>query len=240
MITLVPCGNGCYDLIRDSEAVFRVGLSVNRLHRERVYLDLLSSNTEAPAWALFSALRQWAGKPLQVMLDSDHPLIPWLTSGGFVRKRRCLEAEVTVAQLKSPLPEAAPPKMAKSGERAYLDCCHALYAYYTMTHQPISPLTATFAEFREVLPDTVYYTCCDDRICHYAFVDPDKDAWEVAYVGSRDLQSFSGFAKALVSMVFQKVSHISFECDDTDPAAMALFDLFRLDWERTFDTFIYP
>ncbi|MBE6944679.1 MAG: hypothetical protein E7459_01145 [Ruminococcaceae bacterium] len=239
MINLVPCGNDRYDLIRDSEAVFRVGLSVNRLHRERVYLDLLSSNTEAPAWALFSTLRQWAGKPLQVMLDSDHPLIPWLISGGFIRKRRCLEAGVTVAQLKSPLSETAPPQMAKSGEKAYLNCCHALYAYYTMTHQPISPLTATFAEFLSVLPETVYYTCCDGQITHYAFIEPGEDIWEVAYVGSRDLQSFSGFAMALVSLIFQKASHISFECDDTDPAAMALSRMFQVSWEKTFDTFIY-
>lgn len=240
MITLVPCGNGCYDLIRDGEAVFRIGLPVNRFHREHLYLDLLSSHTEAPAGELFSALRQWSGKPLQVMLDSDHPLIPWLISGGFVRKRRCLEATVTVAHLKSPLPKTLPPQMAKAGEGAYLDCCHALYTYYAMTHQSISPLTATFAEFRKVLPETVYYTRCDGQISHYAFIEPGEDIWEVAYMGSRDLQSFSGFAGALVSIIFQNVSRITFECDDTDPAAMALFDLFRMDWERTFDTFIYP
>lgn len=240
MITLVPCGNGCYDLIRDGETVFRIGLPVNQFHREHLYLDLLSPAPEAPTGELFSALRQWAGMPLQVMVDSDHPLIPWLLAGGFVRKRRCLEVDVTVTQLKSPPPKTAPPRMAKSGERAYLDCCHALYAYYSMTHQPISPLTATFAEFREVLPDTVYYTCCDDRICHYAFVEPCEDAWELAYVGSQDLRNFSGFAGALVTTAFQSVSRILFECDDTDPAAMALSELFRVDWERTFDTFIYP
>ncbi len=240
MTTLVPCGIGCYDVIWNGEAVLQIGLPTNRFHRNHLYLELTSPASPAPAMELFSSLRQWAGMPLQVMVDSDDPLVPWLLSGGFTRRRRCLEVEVTAIDLVAPLPNVAPPCLAKSGAQAHQLCCQQLYAYYSMTHRSVSPLTATFDQFKHALPRTVYYAHSDRDLRHYAFVEPDADSWEIAYVGTLEEQTFPTFAYSLLTTAFQEASRVTFECDDTDPAAMALCSLFQVDWSKTYDTFILP
>ena len=73
---------------------------------------------------------------------------------------------------------------------------------------------------------------------HYAFVEPDEIGYEIAYVGTTDFSSFSCFAQTLVHELFQKCDSLTAECDDTDPAAMQLMQLFNISIDGSYDTYI--
>ena len=88
------------------------------------------------------------------------------------------------------------------------------------------------------LPETV--ACCVEggKPVHYAFIESDEVGYEIAYVGSTDLSSFSGFAQTLIHELFQKCDSLTAECDDTDPAAMQLMRLFTISCDESYDTYI--
>lgn len=202
----------------------------NPFHGESCYLTLRLDRMECDwAEALFSALHARLGCPLQVMASSEErALADFLLAGGFVRKRRCFEMEVSRADLAAePVPAAL--QQAEQGSPAYEKCAHLLYDHYARTHRAVNPLTASFEEFQEILPDTVL--CASD---HYAFVDEN----EIAYVGAGDMETFPAFLRGLLHEMFSQFETVCFECDDCDPAAMALRACFVTEEQESFDTYM--
>ena len=239
MISIVWQGDHRYNVYRSGEDIGCITLSDNQYHNTHRYLNLgLTQYDPSIAKELFSLLRKELGQPLQIMLYSTPEMHIFLTAGGFERKRRCYELEVTSSDLAVPLIPAVELHAAQKGSALYNTCCNLLYAYYSATHETVSPLTATQEVFCTNLPVTV--VCCveDGKPVHCAFIEPDEVGYEIAYVGTTDLSSFSGFAQTLVHELFQKCDFLTAECDDTDAAATQLMQLFANSCDESYDTYI--
>ena len=240
MISIVWQGDHRYNVYQSGEDIGCITVSDNPLHNTHRYLNLgLTRYDPSLAQELFSHLRKELGQPLQVMLYSTLEMYNFLASGGFVRRRRCYELEVASSDLAAPLTPAVELRTVQKGSVLYNTCCDLLYAYYSATHEAVSPLTATQEVFCTNLPETI--ACCVEggKPVHYAFIESDEVGYEIAYVGSADLSSFSGFAHTLIHELFQKCDSLTAECDDTDPAAMQLMSLFNTSIDASYDTYIH-
>ena len=239
MISIVPQGDHRYNVCRDGQDIGRITVSTNPYHNRNLYLDLaLTQYDPAIAKELFSLLRRELGKPLQVMTDSWKNHHDFLTAGGFERRRRCYELEVSPSDLIAPLHASTELHTATKGSPIYAACCELLYAYYRETHAPVSPLTVDLDVFCADLPETVMCCIADGTPIHSAFIEPDKSECEIAYVATADLSSFCAFAQTLLHALFQKCGTLTAECDDTDPAAMAVKSLFHTSSDESYDTYI--
>ena len=239
MISIVWQGDHRYNVYRSGEDIGSITVSDNPFHNTHRYLNLgLTQYDPSIAKDLFSRLRKELGQPLQIMLYSKPEMCNFLTAGGFERKRRCYELEVTSSDLAVPLIPAVELHAAQKGSVLYNACCDLLYAYYSATHDAVSPLTVTQEVFCTNLPETV--VCCveDGKPVQYAFIEPDEVGYEIAYVGTTDFSSSSCFAQTLVHELFQKCDSLAAECDDTDPAAMQLMQLFNIFIDGSYDTYI--
>lgn len=240
MISIVWQGDHRYNVYRSGEDIGCITVSDNPCHNIHRYLNLgLTQYDPSIAKDLFSRLRKELGQPLQIMLYSTQEMHNFLTAGGFERKRRCYELEVISSNLAiSPTPTVEL-HTARKGSALYNACCDLLYAYYSATHDAVSPLTVTQEVFCTNLPETV--VCCveDGKPVQYAFIEPDEVGYEIAYVGTTNLSSFASFAQTLVHELFQKCDSLTAECDDTDPAAMQLMSLFNTSIDASYDTYIH-
>lgn len=239
MISIVWQGDHRYNIYRSGKDIGCITVSDNQYHNAHCYLNLgLEQYDPVIAKELFSLLHKELEQPLQVMLYSTLEMYNFLASGGFVRRRRCYELEVTSSDLAVPLIPEVELHAAQKGSVLYNACCDLLYAYYSATHEAVSPLTVTQEVFCTNLPETV--ACCVEggKPVHYAFIESDEVGYEIAYVGSTDLSSFSGFAQTLIHELFQKCDSLTAECDDTDPTAMQLMRLFTISCDESYDTYI--
>ncbi len=212
----------------------------NPLHEGHAYLkpDLKTSDSSL-AKEIFSLLYKEIARPMQIMTYSTPELYIFLTAGGFVRRRRCLEIEVTVEdRLMKSLPELSLVSISK-GQTLYEEACRMLYNYYKETHRAVNPLTADLKSFSQNLPNFVLAQVEEGQILHLAFVEEASDETEIAYVATTDLSSFEDFSYKLTERLFEKSSGLFFECDDTDPAAMVLKSCFAVEDPISFDTYVY-
>lgn len=224
-----------FHLAWDGRSIGTVELYDNAFHQAHQYLRLRLAGSD-PAWAelLFSRLQAAVGKPLQVMVSScDAPQTAFLTAGGFVRRRRCYELEVTAADF-CPPQDAVPLEIAVQGQPEYGECCRLLYDQYRKNHAAVNPLTASFSDFCAQLPEQVVYEKTGGQVCQAAFVEEN----EIAYLASADLEDVLPFAGAVASRLFAQYGTVFFECDDCDPAAMALMGLFRVEVQESYDTYV--
>ena len=241
MISIVHQGDHRYNVYRAGQDIGCISVSTNPYHDQHCYLNLgLTQFDPVIAQDLFSLLRKEIGKPLQVMCYSRKGYHDFLIAGGFERRRRCHELEVTASDLIAPLNAELPLHTFSKGSPMYDACCELLYAWYCETHAPINPLTAPPDMFCVDLPETVMCYVADGKPIHYAFVEPEESIFEIAYVGTTDLSSFCSFAKTLVYELFRKCSSLTAECDDTDSAAMTLKSLFCTSSDDSYDTYILP
>ncbi len=239
MISIVWQGDHRYNIYRSGEDIGCITVSDSQYHNTHRYLNLgLTQYDPSIAKELFSLLRKELGKPLQIMLCSTPEMHNFLSSGGFARKRRCYELEVASSDLVVPLTPTVELHTAQKDSVLYNTCCDLLYVYYSATHDAVSPLTVSQDVFCSNLPETVLCNMVDGDPTHYAFVEPDEVGYEIAYVGTTDLSSFSGFAQTLVHKLFQKCNFLTAECDDTDPAAAQLMQLFIISSDESYDTYI--
>ena len=239
MISIVHQGDHRYNIYRSGQDNGCIRVSVNPYHDQHCYLDLgLTQFDPAIVKELFSLLRKELGRPLQVMCYSWNGMHDFLTAGGFRRRRRCYELEVTADHLTAPLNAELPLHTVSKGSPMYAACCELLYNYYCETHAPVSPLTAPPDAFCADLPETVLCHIAVGKPIHCAFIEPDESEIEITYVATADLSSFCGFAKTLVHALFQKFTTLTAECDDTDPAAMILKSMFRTSSDDSYDTYI--
>lgn len=239
MISIVWQGDHRYNVYRSGQDIGCITVSDNPFHNHHRYLYLgLAQYDSSVARALFSLLRKELGQPLQVMLYSTQELYDFLTAGGFERRRRCYEVEAASSDLAVPLAPTVELHTVQKGSSVYDTCCELLFAYYQATHEAVSPLTVPQNVFCSNLPKTVLCCIADGTPTHYAFVEPGEVGYEIAYVGTTDLSAFSGFVQSLVFELFQRCDSLTAECDDTDPAAMQLMNLFHISCDSFYDTYI--
>lgn len=239
MISVIRQSDHRYNVYRCGMDIGCIAASQNPYHNRHCYLKLgLTQFDPAIAGELFHLIRQELGQPLQVMLYASMELHDFLIAGGFQRKRRCYELEATSNDLAAPLKPMTPLTKIKQGTAEYDLCCRLLYNYYSDTHRSISPLTADLQTFCADLPDTVLCHIASSQIQHFAFVEPDAEGYEIAYVGTCAPSDFCIFAQALLAFLFHECSFITAECDDSDPAAMMLKSLFQLPDGTPYDTYI--
>lgn len=184
---------------------------------------------------LFARLREIAGRPLQVMVDSDNAeLIAFLLSGGFGCRRKCYEVEAGMedyigGQSNTPL------EPCRIGEPDYEQACRMFFEHYTETHKAVNPWTADYETFCGELPEEVVCYKQGGEIVSLAFVEEN----EIAYVCGADEECFAKFARSLVYAMLEKYETICFESDDCDWAAMLLKSLFKNQEETSYDTYVY-
>lgn len=239
MITIVWQGDHRYNVYRSGKDIGCITVSHNPYHNTHHYLNLgLEQYDRVIAKELFSLLHNELEQPLQVMLYSTPEMHNFLTAGGFVRRRRCYELEVSPSDLAVISTPSVKLNTAQKGSALYNTCCGLLYAYYSRVHDAVNPLTASLDTFCSALPKTVLCSMAEDKPTHYAFVEPYEAGCEIAYMGTTDISSFSGFAQTLVREIFQKYSSLTAECDDGDPAAMQFMELFTAFCDESYDTYI--
>lgn len=216
----------------------------NIYHAGNVYVTFNFSSFN-PVWAepLFRELRCIFSKPLQVMTYSDNrELVQFLEAGGCVRKRRCCEMEVERAELRCLQARSLRLERAEKGSLEYRLCCELLYAYYTFTHAPVSPLTADYEVFCELVPHEVFYQRRNGVITQAVFTDGCELAYFAENVRApyeRQAEADEAFAEAVVQQLFALYDKLYFECDDCDPLACRFKNIFDSSCERTFDTWIF-
>lgn len=222
-------------VMEDQSPIGRVEWYGNPFHSGHQYLRI-HFDTYDQRWAepLFSLLRHTVGKPLQMMLSSDKTeQADFLIAGGFKRKRRCYEMEVSQKDF-VPSPKETPVDVALKGMPTYDACCQLLFSYYKQTHEAVNPLTAAFSAFCDVLPSTALFQRVEGQMVHVAFVDEN----EIAYVASTDANGIRPFAQAMVQRLFAEHETLCFECDDGDTAAMTLKSLFHTEAQGAWDTYV--
>lgn len=236
MITIELQNYGRYGAFDSGKSIGCISVHRNSFHAQNCYLDLeLTQYDTAFAPELFAQLRGMLARPLQVMIHSwEYEKSAFLTAGGFQRRRRCFEMEVGRDDLLTPLQKSVSISEALRGERPYQECCDLLYDSYAKTHEAISPLTADRETFSRSLPDRVLFHGERGKVTHFAFIEEN----EIAYIGTDSLPGLRPFAETLLSLLFQRHSVLSFECDDCDPAAMELRALFHSSKADSYDTYI--
>lgn len=231
-LELCPDSSNWIDVLVGGQPFGKVETYRNPFHSRSCYLNLhLDTYDTSIAEPLFEAVTEKILFPLQVMVSStESDVTDFLLAGGFERKRRCFELEVTKTDLTVSLDSCAHPKLFQKESPEYEACCTLLYTQYTKNHEAINPLTASFSEFCAELPDTVY---CSSRK-HFAFVEEN----EIAYVGSTEPQTFLDFIKGVLADLFSQFETVFFECDDCDETALVLKGLFAVKISESFDTYI--
>lgn len=206
----------------------------NHMRNCYVKLELDELNTEISA-ELFQELRKIAGRPLQVMVDSDNAeFISFLICGGFGCRRKCYEVEAGKVDYIGGQVDA-PLEYCRVGEPDYEAACRMLFEHYKETHKAVNPWTADYETFCSELPEEVVCYKQGGEIVSLAFVEEN----EVAYVCGADEECFAKFARSLVCAMLDKYETICFESDDCDWAAMLLKSLFKNQEETSYDTYIY-
>ena len=226
-----------YEVFAGDASVGGVSVSRNPFHGQNAYLKLnLRKLDPGIAKDLFALLRSELDCPLQVMISSEErELAEFLRAGDFSLRRRCYEVEGSVSDLREAPAERASLRETGKGDPTYRLCCRLLYHYYQETHKAVSPLTVSEAEFCAELPVRVVYEGEGKRISHAAFVEDG----EIAYLCTACPEEFPGFGESLLARLFREKEKVFFECDNCDPAAMALRSMFRDPGEESFDTYVY-
>lgn len=235
-LSIEKSGGQAYTVLQGDTPAVYVETYTNPFHGANCYLKLRFLRFDFSMEDLFSLLRREVGRPMQVMALSTDPIAAHLLAGGFLCRRRCHEVTVTQAQLKRPAESRLPLQVCQRGAPTYAMCCELLYHYYSKTHQAISPLTADCPTFSARLPDTAVCYLEDSQVLHCAFIDGS----EIAYVGTAREDAAAGFVESLTAYLFRRFDTICFECDDCDPAALALKALFLTTDAASFDTYCYP
>ena len=200
---------GSGELVRgDGQMVFlwkgvpaaRVEISGSPFHGTNCYVRFQLLERDFPPKELCALLRKEAGRPLQAMAEAADPVVPFLLAGGFRRRRRCYEMEVSRAGLTDQMGDCVPLTACRRDTALFDACCKAMYGYYKKTHSAVNPLTAGGVAFSARLPDTAVCQTREGRVVHLAFVEDN----EIAYVGTEDLSAFPGFAHSLLARQFRR------------------------------------
>ena len=226
----------CYRVFLESRDIGMISFYKNKFHTSTRHFCMdLSTYDVGFAQEFGENMAALAHKSLQIMVESDQKeKICFLEAAGFQCKRKCYEIEVAETNLVNQIRPDLPIRQCYAGEPLYLACVKLLYHYYQDTHNEISPLTATFQEFSEVVPKMAYYIQEAGAIQQAIFVEDD----ELAYCCCLDEKKFGNFAAEVLGEMYSHYSNIFFEADDCDRAAMSLLGLFQINLPNSHNTYI--
>lgn len=225
-----------YRVFLESRDIGMISFYKNKFHTStcHFHMDLPAYDMEI-AQEFGKNLAVLSRKSLQIMVDSDQKeKISFLEAAGFRCRRKCYEIEVAAKNLVSQIRPDLPIRQCHAGDPLYLACTELLYQYYQDTHSEISPLTATFQEFSEVVPKMAYCMREAGTVQQAIFVEDN----ELAYCCCSDVKEFGNFAAAVLGEMYSRYSHVFFEVDDCDQAAMCLLELFQINLQNSHNTYI--
>ena len=225
-----------YIAYQNERRIGSLQLHDNPHHMRNCYVKLKLDELDTEISAeLFKELRKIAGRPLQVMVDSDNAeFISFLICGGFACRRKCYEVEAGMEDYIGGQ-TSAPLEPCRIGEADYEQARRMLFEHYTETHKAVNPWTADFEAFCNELPEDVICSKQGGEIVSLAFIEEN----EIAYICGTDEKCFADFAHSLVCTMLEKYETICFESDDCDWAAMLLKSLFKNQEETSYDTYVY-
>lgn len=234
MITLTK-RDGKYCVYSNGQWIGLIELFFNPYHSTNCYVKIEFDSWNADiSEELFHKIKDIAGRPLQVMVNSINvDVINFLTAGGFICKRKCYEMEVCFSDYIGNVVNLECCRCFP-GDKDYEFCCRMMYDYYVNTHKAINPWTSDFATFCSKLPETVLYNKTEDSICSIAFIEDN----EIAYVCGSDEEHFCRFAQSLISLMFSEHDKVVFECDDCDAFAIILKNMFKSQADSCFCTYV--
>lgn len=246
-VQLLQDGKDKFSVHFNQQTVGSLETYENEFHKGNCYVKFeLERYDKAFAREIFDLLQKHIERPFQVMLSSkEEEKIAFLEKVGFECKRKCYELCVTENGLcdTENVDDARKAVHTEANDRfmrchkdseQYELCARFLYEYYARVHEAINPLTASYEDFLKLLPEEVYYESDDSEIRHIVFVEEN----EIAYVGSRDQSDFKRFITGVVLDLFEKYEELFFECDDCDEAAMMLKDLFEVELDDSYNTYV--
>ncbi len=238
-IEIRKLNNELYEVFQNGNSLGFIKLSRNKFHAGNLYLQLqLTSYDKEFSKELLTLLQQEHNEPFQIMCNStEKEMIEFIETAGFVCKRKCYECEVTKADVRiDDRQEMLQNALLYScfSEAEYLDASKLLYQQYADKHATINPVTASFEEFLEILPKDVYVEINQGKINNFAFVEEN----EIAYVGSCEKETYRSFLMILMQTIFAEYETICFECDDGDWDAMCLKELFSIEDNESYNTYI--
>lgn len=222
-----------YEIVTSSNEIVGSFFAYDNLnHQKNKYIvvnDNLINHEE-----VFSYIRTYFNKPLQVMIDSTKlNIINTLLNAKFELVRRCYELEVFKTDLLERNYEVVSFKKTDKNEDIYNEISYISYKHYRETHESINPLNLKFEEFKKLLPNNLYYYITKDNIINYVF----EEDGELCYFGGSENKDFEVFINSLLIKLFKYYSHIFFEIDSTDKIALRMFNLFNKPNE-SYNTFI--
>lgn len=239
MISIVWQGDRRYNVYRNGQDIGCIAVYDYECSEQHFSLQLgLDEYDPSIAKELFSLLRQELGRPLQYTAFSEQKLHDFLTAGGFQRKRRCYEIDVSSADLAAPVRPAAALHAAKKGSALYDACCKQLYHDYRTIQKAAGLPAECLEDSCAGLAETVFCALTDSKPIHYAFVTPEDFGYTIGYVGTGDLAAFADFIQSLLYELFQNCDRLMMECADDDPAAMQLMGQFSIPMDWSVDTYV--
>ena len=247
-VRLLNCGPSRFTVFFKQQVVGFVEIYENQFHNRNCYVKLeLERYDRTRAKELFNLLQARVKRPLQVMLSSEEEeKITFLEKAGFRCKRKCYELCVTANDLCDTgnnivfkekvvhLENNDTFMRCKKDTEEYKKCARFMYEYYAQVHAAVNPLSASYEDFGMQLPEEVFYDSHEGEIRHIVFVEDN----ELAYVGSRDKSDFKRFVLGIVTKLFAKYEELSFECDDCDEIVMILKELFKVEVEESYNTYV--
>lgn len=195
-----------------------------------VFLDIVDAE-------LIRELTAYFRKPLQIMVSSRETSVARkLRSLGFECKRRCFEVIARRGDYLGNSSGAVEVRYSDKGSDTFQHCSNLMLHRYIETHRDISPWTGSPNDFFNALPAKVAYEKRDQHIINFAFIEDG----EIAYVFGKELDSFKNFAETLIVAMFENTDELLFEADDNDLYAMTLKNLFTIQNEDSWNTYVFP
>lgn len=204
----------------------------NKFHNKHTYIKI--NDIRKVRLADLEALAE--ERPLQIGIYSNQlEVIELLKKAGFILKRKCYEVEVKMRDLKKTLePTKGKGKLTKKGEKPFEKASELVFKYYKKTHKDVSPLTVGFEEFKDILPEEVFYYEKEGQVLMAAFLENE----EIAYIAGFEENLADEFINDILKYLFKNHQKIFFESDTTDPLATRLRNKFQAKSDLTFDTYI--
>lgn len=206
----------------------------NAFHNRNVYIDFEYEDLKDKKTDPFLEIYNSHGVPLQFMVDSSDTFKRNIAkTWGFKKMRSCYSLEVTKDDLISHENRTIKISEANLEDEIYENISKIYFDYYRSSHKAINPVSASFNEFKEILPDKIYFN--QDDGMSFAFIEKN----EIAYVYSDNLEIAGDFFRTVAEKMFCDYDTIFFEADDVDECAMRLKNIFSCGVKDVFETWIY-
>ena len=228
-----------YKLTENGTDINIFSFYMNSFHETNLYISPTSNLIDHDnSKEILKNIAKTANRHIQLMTDSaEKEIIEKIENIGFKLMRETYELEYNPNDLKEFENKSYViiEKYTK-GLEEYNEAAIIAFNYYIETHLNINTLTASFEEFKEILPDEVICEIKDNEIINLVFVENN----ELCYFSSMGNESYDSFLLEVIQLLFQKHNFIFAEVDSTDKIALQFKYLFNeSDEESSFNTYIF-